>query len=111
MAMSALQTDIIPVGALQVTESDEAQYIVKEVAHSSTLPKVVNDSDRKEISIDIGITKVNCCILLSPLADFFLVSLYAYLSPQLTGYVIPSNHEIGIEPSLGKNLEMVITGA
>lgn len=40
--------NVTPAGAfLQVTETSDGQYTVKEFAVESALPKVVNDSDRK----------------------------------------------------------------
>ena len=60
--MSSVQSEprITPIGAfLQINESPDGKYTVKEVAATeSALPKVVNDDDRKEISINVGFMAV-----------------------------------------------------
>lgn len=99
--MSTPQSRMIPVGAfLQVTEIEEGQYKVKEIPQPSTLPKVVNDSDRKEISIDIQFLKVTSPIIFPTSLVYTIPYPHLRLTnpPQLVGYVIPSTYEIGIEP-------------
>lgn len=46
-------------GVLKITDSDDSTYTVTQIEEPSTLPKVVNDGDRKEISFDVGVVEVN----------------------------------------------------